>query len=102
MGRDTCAKLNRNASEANLIQISQATFPPSRVVTADHQLKCFLCFVGQFLVSSVYVVHQIYTIHFDEPPSPGGSRRSAHRRSSPIVDLVTVNFINPRVNLDYY
>jgi len=28
-------------------------------------------------------------------------RRWAHRCSSPIIDLVTVYFINPRVNLDY-
>jgi len=27
-GRDDFAKLNRNASAANLIQISPATFPP--------------------------------------------------------------------------
>jgi len=28
VGRDDFAKLNRNASAANLIQISPATFPP--------------------------------------------------------------------------
>jgi len=27
---------------------------------------------------------------------------TARRRSSPIVDLVTVYFINPRVNLEYF